>query len=76
MAYSVEVVRQIWDDDDGEHFDVGPDRDGLNLVEIRCYNPDGKIVERLSCPAEQARLVARAMLLCADEVDPANAKES
>lgn len=76
MAYSVEVVRQIWDDADGERYDVGPDRDGLDMVELRYYDTEGKRLAELSFPAEQARLVACAMLACADEVDPANAKES
>lgn len=34
MSWSVERVIEIWNDDTGEHFAIGPDRDGLDIVEI------------------------------------------
>lgn len=46
MAYSVETVIEIWNDETGEHIEVGPDRDGLDMIEIRQCSRDGKIESR------------------------------
>ena len=32
---------QIWNDKNGDRIEVGPDRDGLELIEIRQYTDDG-----------------------------------
>ncbi len=73
MGYSMETMREIWDDKYGDCVEVGPDRDALGMVEIRYKTDDGAIGSRLSFPPERARLVAQAMLVCADELDTANA---
>ena len=67
--YSTEVVREIWNDDTGERVCVGPDRDGLDLLEIRQMTDDGKVGQRIIFTPDQARIVAAAMLECADELD-------
>ncbi len=69
MVYNVEVTREIWDDEHGNCVEVGPDRDGLGMVEIRYRCDDGKIGARLAFPTDLARLVLQAMLVCADELD-------
>jgi hypothetical protein len=73
MRYSMETMREIWDDKHGDCVEVGPDRDGLDMVEIRCKTDDGAMGPRMSLPAEKARLVAQAMIACADDLDAANA---
>ena len=67
--FTMETVREIWDDKHGSRVDVGPDRDGLNLVELRCVSDDGKMGDRIVMKPEQARLVAEAIRLCADELE-------
>lgn len=59
-AYTKETVRQVWDDQNGDRIEVGPDRDGLGLVEIRYVDPDGKCGNSVSMTVEQARLVQEA----------------
>lgn len=60
--YTSEVKYEIWNYDDGDRFDVGPDRDGLDLIEIRYVDHDGKIGDRLVMPKAAAKLVAEALL--------------
>ena len=67
--YSTEIVREIWNDDTGERVCVGPDRDGLDLLEIRQMTDDGKVGQSITLTPDQARLVAAAMYECADELD-------
>ena len=62
MPYTVETVVRVWDDKSGERVEVSPDRDGLDLVELRYYTDDCKIGSSMTLPAEQAHLVALAML--------------
>lgn len=59
--YSVETVKQIWDDRHGSRLEVGPDRDGLDLVDIRSYSDDNKCTE-FTTTQEQALLLAEAIL--------------
>jgi len=74
MKYEMETMREIWPEKgDGERVEVGPDRDGLQCVEIRQKEPDDKISSRIAFSVEAARLVAHAMLKCADEISSANA---
>lgn len=74
MKYSVEIVHKIWNDDGGEHVSVGPDRDGLGMVEIIDVASGGEMGPSLSFPPELARLIAQAMIKCVDELS-ANAPE-
>lgn len=70
MGCSIETVREIWDDDCGsEHIEVGPDRDGLNIIEIRYYYDD-KIqnINSITLTIEQAHLVAESLIACANEI--------
>jgi hypothetical protein len=77
MKYKMETMREIWPEEgDGEHIEVGPDTDGLQCVEIRQKEPDNKISSRITFSAEAARVVAHALLKCADEISSANTEES
>jgi hypothetical protein len=69
MAYSAEVVHEVWDDKSGEHWEVGQDRDSLGLVEIRYFNSTELVPsERIVFTAEAAAMIAQAMLLTAGEM--------
>lgn len=50
--YSSETLRQVWNDETGEVVEIGPDRDGLGLVEIRIRNGNHIYTSRLSMPVE------------------------
>lgn len=61
MKYTVEILIQIWDDNSGCRLEVGPDRDGLDLVEIRGYSDDGKLSTSITMTQESALLLAQAI---------------
>ena len=62
MSFSTETVIQVWNDEHGDRVEVGPDRDGLGLVEIRSYTDDNQIGSRITLAPEQAVLIAEAIL--------------
>lgn len=69
MKHEMETLREIWPErGEGEHIEVGPDRDGLGLVEIRQKEPNGQISARISMTTEAAILVSKALSMCADEL--------
>jgi len=60
--WETEKVHEIWNNSTGEHFEVGNDRDGLDMVEIRSYpGGDGGLhpEARLCMPREVAVEAAR-----------------
>lgn len=59
---TVERVIKIWRDQYGEHIYVGPDADGLNCVELRDIDSDGKISHRFMMIRQEAVLVAKSIL--------------
>lgn len=65
---SVERVSKVWDDSTGERIEVGPDSDGLNLVELMYVDSQGKEGARITMTTVQARLVSEQLLVVADEV--------
>lgn len=67
MKFSLETMREIWNDEDGSKIEVGPDRDGLECIEIRYRNEKGIIGDRIMFPPGQAKLVAEAILACIKE---------
>lgn len=69
MKFEMETLREIWNNMDKTSIEIGPDRDGLNCVEIRYKDENHEIRERISFPPEQARLVAIALTKCADELE-------
>jgi len=60
--YTLENVDRIWDDDTGECIEVGPDNDGLDLLEIRSYTKDKKLCGSITFTLDQAKLVATALV--------------
>jgi hypothetical protein len=62
QRYSVETKIEIWNDDTGEKIEVGPDRDGGDMIEIRNVDKAGNVGDRLAYDVTQARLVAEAII--------------
>jgi hypothetical protein len=67
--YSVEIVRQIWDDEHGERVEVGPDADGLGLVSLCWKDANGKRIPRetITLTPDMALLVAEQLRIAATE---------
>jgi hypothetical protein len=68
---STEVHRQVWDCGEGVHIDVGPDGDGLDLVQLSI---DGKSAEffgpaRIVMLPGMARAVGKALIAAAKDAD-------
>lgn len=64
----LEVVRVIWNTDNGSSVEVGPDPDAEGSVMIRDRNPDGEIVNSIRITPEQAELLSVALTATAGEV--------
>lgn len=61
MSYTLETVRQIWDDQDGTRYEVGIDEDSLGLVHLSFVDEDGKCGPCLDLPVEVAKLMVPAI---------------
>lgn len=59
--FSVENVVQIWNDKIGDRFEIGPDRDGLDMVELRFVDETGTITDRIAFPKELCNIIADAI---------------
>lgn len=71
--YELDTVRELWCAGwDGDSIKVGPDRDGLGVVELRYENKAGEVMDRLSIPPDAAELLAQAILDCAKELNAKN----
>ena len=69
-GYELEVMREIWPPHgDGEYLEIGPDRDGLELIEIRQKESNGKISARISLRIDEVKLVVQALEACAVELE-------
>jgi hypothetical protein len=62
MTWETEVLHQVWNNESGDRFEVGPDRDGLDLIEIRSYTDKGECDARMTMPSEVATKIAQAIL--------------
>ncbi len=60
MKYTMDRVFKIWSDTSGECISVGPDRDGLDLVEISSAI-NGGVEQTVILNHEQAKLVIEAL---------------
>lgn len=69
ISYTLETMYEIWNDMDASHIEVGPDRDGLDCIEIRTFEQNNdKPLDRILLNEEQARLVAAALVKSADDL--------
>ena len=62
--FCLEVHFEIWNDMTGSCIRIGPDRDGLDLIEIRQIDYDGKIAQSITVTKEQATLMLQALNKC------------
>jgi hypothetical protein len=57
----LEMMFEVWNPD-GWHYEIGPDRDGLDLIEIRYYDEKEVVPRRrITLTASDAKLIAEAI---------------
>jgi hypothetical protein len=61
QKYSLEAVFEVWNDTTGERVQVGADRDGVDLVEIRSLASDAAFTGSVMLTDEQVPLVIDAL---------------
>lgn len=61
--FTLETMYEIWDEGSGGdyHLEVGLDRDGMGLIEIRYLDIDNKVTDRMTFSKEQAILLGLAL---------------
>ena len=69
MKCEMEIARKIYNDMDKYCYEVSPDPDGLNCVQVCCRDENGKPIERIIYSPEIAVLVAEAIKLCVKEIE-------
>jgi hypothetical protein len=67
--FELETHHRIYNNNTGDYISVGPDRDGLELIEVRSVQVDGQ-EETICMNEEQAKLVLRALNLLLMERGP------
>jgi len=72
MTITTEVTRRVYDDKEGCCIEIGPDRDGLNMVLVHTPNQQrsewfGKV--EFTMTPEFARSFAAAVLAAADDAE-------
>lgn len=65
-AFELEASYTVYDNKHGSKIVVKKDGDGLGLVELLVYDDDGKELTRSTFTVAEARLVARALNLLAE----------
>lgn len=60
-TYTLEPAFKIWNDETGERTEVGSDRDGLDLIEIRNVSNDGKSGPAITFTEDEAPLIIEAL---------------
>ncbi len=61
MTHSLEIVYRVCNDNTGEAIEVGPDPDGLGLVEIRSLTDDGQVGARFCVTQDALPLLIAAL---------------
>ncbi|MBA3015241.1 MAG: hypothetical protein FP815_09855 [Desulfobulbaceae bacterium] len=59
--YEIETIKRIYTNGTGEYIHIGPDAEGLDLLDIRQYDDTGKCTARITMSKEQAKLVKQAL---------------
>jgi len=63
MDITKEVVIKVFNDEDGDFYQISPDPDGLDCVEVRYFDETGKPSDsRLTMPPDMALIVAEAII--------------
>lgn len=60
-SYTLEHKFEIWNDKTGERIEIGPDRDGLDLIEIRNFSDDGQVGQSITMTKDEACLLRMAI---------------
>ena len=60
--YELEVSYKVWDNIIGTCVEVGPDSDGIGLLELKRRDEKNEITDRFTMTWEEAVLVAKAIL--------------
>lgn len=68
-THTIEVHRKVWNDETGERIEVGPDADSVGLVDVVQYADDDSSSVRITGTPEMMRLVAKAILNAAYEIE-------
>lgn len=59
MKYSVDNISRVFDDDNGDFYEIKPDADGLGCLEIIYFDEKGKNTgHRITIPPAMALLIA------------------
>lgn len=66
-SYTSEIVRKVYDDQHGNHIYIGPDADGLDLVEVREVDDKNVILGRFVMNPIQAKMVGEALIAASNE---------
>jgi hypothetical protein len=73
-GYSIEVVREIWNDSTGERLDVRQDRDSLGLVELLRRGSDSKETQSLTMTTAEAKLLLQTLPALIEELEELEAE--
>jgi hypothetical protein len=65
---SVEVVHKIWDDDMGTNIEVGEDKDGLGMIEVRFFEDKLEPFNSVMFTVGEAELAAKSLLYFVEEM--------
>lgn len=60
--YSIEKLVRIYDNKEGDYYEVGPDSDGLGMLEIRKYTSTGEIEVSIAEDVERMEMIATCIL--------------
>ena len=60
-SHTLEMKFEIWNDDHGARVEIGEDRDGLGMMEIRQIESDGKTYGRITFDEKAIPLAIEAM---------------
>jgi hypothetical protein len=75
MKVSTEIVYKIYNDDDGVWIEVGPDPDGICMVNVRTVGQDSISYfgdHDLKIPVDMADRIAKAISDCAKNIKEAD----
>lgn len=70
--YETEIVRRIYENQEGVYLEVGPDSDGLDCVELRTVDTKSKEyfgTINILLPKELARHVGQALIDSSNEME-------
>lgn len=67
--YTVEKILRVYNNSDGWYYEIRPDTDGCDGVEIRYSDGDDKINSVAMMPRDCARHLAKAIQEVADDIE-------